>query len=47
MVDVSNSDANRLANVKTHKYLKIQNGSKLPFQKPLIIILTKKITKIM
>ena len=39
MVNVSDSDANRLANVGL-RYPKIQNSTKSPFQKPLFIILT-------
>jgi len=36
-MDVSHSDANRLANVNL-RYLKIQNGRQPPFQNALIII---------
>jgi len=35
-----------LANVKVSNILKIQNGTRPPFQKPLIIILPDKITNI-
>jgi len=39
-VDVSHSDTHHRANIKlTNIYKKIQNGSKPPFQKPLIIII--------